>query len=153
MKTSTVFQQMYLWISKGFPASRSRHVARHSPTHCEHFECKQGGGGGIKYVANFPGSKNSLGAAGAQIVSCKEVLTSMGWGVQSGWGGGCQGSQVGPPPLCPEADLGGQTCKNIFMHWGSWMHRPLDLFTGQRSSMISCGCSGMIVGRKKPTDD
>ena len=45
-------------------------------------------------------------------VSSKQVLTSMGWGVQRGWGGGgwCQNSQVTPPPraqvsalLWPEA--------------------------------------------------
>ena len=51
----------------------------------------------IKCVANFPGSKHFPGAAGAQIVSSKQVLTGMGRGVQRG-GGGLSGLTGKPPP-------------------------------------------------------
>ena len=76
-------------------------MARHSLTHCEHFECKQWGGGGESNVLQiFLGSKKKI--PGTQVASSNQVLTSMGWGVQRVWGvgggeGWCQASQVSAP--------------------------------------------------------
>ena len=56
-------------------------MARHSLTHCEHFECKQVGGNQVCYKFSRPEN-----FAGAQIFSSDQVLTRMGWGVQRGCG-------------------------------------------------------------------
>ena len=49
----------------------------------------------------FQAQKKIPGAIGAQIASSNQVLTSMGWGVQRGWGmgggGGLVASQVSAP--------------------------------------------------------
>ena len=91
MKNSTVFQQMYL---KGFPASRRRHVARHSLTHCEPFECKQVGGNQVS--CKFSGLKTNFRAP-TWAASSSQVLTSMGWGSRGGGVGGVGGG-VGVRP-------------------------------------------------------
>ena len=91
MKNNAIFEHMYLRFSKGSPPSKRRHVAWHSLTHCEHFECKQVGV--TKCVANVPCSK-TIPAVGTQFASSNEVLTSMGRVVHRG---GCQASQVSAP--------------------------------------------------------
>ena len=52
----------------------------------------------------FQAQKIFPGAIGAQVASHNQVLTSMGWGVQSGVGGEeggwCQASQVSAPRVC-----------------------------------------------------
>ena len=61
--------------------------------------------GEIKRFANFPGSKKFPGATSAQIASSNQVLTSMGWGVQTGevgglGGGGLVSGLTGKRPPC-----------------------------------------------------
>ena len=99
MKNSTVFQQMYLCISKGLPASRRRHVAQHSLTHCEHFECKQVGGNQL--CCNFSRLKKFFRAPLAPKLSILCKCHSMGWGLEGVGGGGgglVSASQAAPPP-------------------------------------------------------
>ena len=57
-------------------------------------------GGKSSVLQIFQAQKNFPGAASAQVASSNQVLTSMGWGVQRGGGGGegwCQASQVSAP--------------------------------------------------------
>ena len=58
-------------------------------------------GGKSSVLQIFQAQKNFSGTSSAQVASSNQALTSMGWGVQrgggGGWGGWCQASQVSAP--------------------------------------------------------